>query len=33
MKNLIREHAQQAGIPANHIAVIKEIIDPVTSEG
>ena len=29
----IREHAKLAGIPANHIVAIKEIIDPTTSEG
>ncbi len=29
----IREHAKLAGIPANHIVAIKEVIDPTTSEG
>ncbi|HKI77128.1 MAG TPA: DUF4242 domain-containing protein [Ignavibacteriaceae bacterium] len=32
-EELIREHARLAGIPANHVVAIKEIIDPVTSEG
>ena len=32
-EEMIREHARLGGIPANHVAIIKEIIDPVTSEG
>jgi Nickel responsive protein SCO4226-like len=32
-QDVIREHAKLAGIPANHIVAIKEIIDPTTSEG
>ena len=32
-QDVIREHARLAGIPANHIVAIKEIIDPTTSEG
>ncbi len=31
-EELIRQHARDTGIPANHIAIIEEIIDPVTSE-
>lgn len=31
-EEMVREHARLGGIPANHIAVIQEIIDPVTSE-
>lgn len=32
-EQIIREHAQQGGFPANSIAEVKSIIDPVTSEG
>ncbi len=28
----IREHAEQGGFPANHIAKIKTMIDPTTAE-
>lgn len=28
----IREHARLGGFPANHIAVIKRMIDPTTAE-
>lgn len=28
----IREHARLSGIPANHISIVKEIIDPTTAE-
>ena len=30
---MIREHAQQGGFPANRISEIKSIIDPTTAEG
>lgn len=29
---LIREHAQQGGFPANRVSEIKSIIDPTTAE-
>ncbi len=29
---MIREHAQQGGFPANRISEVKTIIDPTTSE-
>ena len=32
-EEMIREHACQGGFPANRIAEIKSIIDPVTAEG
>ena len=32
-ENMIREHAQQGGFPANRISEIKSIIDPTTAEG
>lgn len=31
-ENLVREHAQQGGFPANKIAEVKSIIDPTTAE-
>ena len=31
-EELIRQHAEESGFPANSIAEIKAIIDPVTSE-
>jgi Nickel responsive protein SCO4226-like len=31
-ENMIREHAQKGGFPANHISRVKSIIDPTTSE-
>ena len=31
-EELIREHAQQAGFPANRISEVKAIIDPTTAE-
>ena len=31
-EELIREHAQQGGFPANRISEIKTIIDPTTAE-
>jgi hypothetical protein len=30
---LIRQHAQKAGFPANSIAQVRAIIDPTTAEG
>lgn len=32
-ENMIREHAQQGGFPANRVSEIKSIIDPTTAEG
>lgn len=29
----VREHARLGGFPANHVAVVKTMIDPTTSEG
>lgn len=31
-EEMIRQHAQQGGFPANTISEVKTIIDPVTSE-
>ena len=31
-EQMIREHAQQGGFPANSIAEVKTIIDPTTAE-
>jgi cell division inhibitor SulA len=31
-EDLIREHAQQSGFPANRISEIKSVIDPTTAE-
>lgn len=31
-ENMIREHAQQGGFPANRVSEIKSIIDPTTAE-
>ena len=31
-EELIREHAQQGGFPANRISEIKSVIDPTTAE-
>ncbi len=30
---MVREHAQQAGFPANSVSEIRAIIDPTTAEG
>jgi len=30
--NLVRQHAQQAGFPANRVSEVKTIIDPTTAE-
>jgi cell division inhibitor SulA len=32
-EDLIREHAQQGGFPANRVSEIKSVIDPTTAEG
>ena len=32
-EDLIREHAQQGGFPANRISEIKSVIDPRTADG
>ena len=32
-EQIIREHANQGGFPANRISQVKSIIDPTTSEG
>jgi hypothetical protein len=32
-EEIIREHAQQGGFPANRISEIKSVIDPTTAEG
>lgn len=32
-EEMIREHAQQGGFPANRISEIKSVIDPATAEG
>ena len=32
-ENLVRQHAQQAGFPANRVSEVKTIIDPTTAEG
>lgn len=31
-EQLVREHAQQGGFPANNVARVRAIIDPTTSE-
>jgi len=31
-EDAIRKHAQQAGLPANHISRIRTVIDPTTAE-
>ncbi len=31
-EDLIREHARQGGFPANRIAEVRAVIDPVTAE-
>jgi hypothetical protein len=31
-ENMIRDHAQQGGFPANRISEIKTVIDPTTAE-
>jgi Protein of unknown function (DUF4242) len=32
-EEMIREHAEQGGFPANRISEIKSVIDPTTAEG
>jgi len=32
-EEMIREHAQQGGFPANSISEVKTMIDPTTAEG
>ncbi len=32
-EDLVRQHAEQSGFPADTISEVKTIIDPVTSEG
>ena len=32
-EQMIREHAQRGGFPANRISEIKSVIDPTTAEG
>lgn len=32
-QEMIRQHAEQGGFPANRISEVKEIIDPQTAEG
>jgi cell division inhibitor SulA len=32
-EEMVREHAQQGGFPANRISEIKQVIDPTTAEG
>jgi hypothetical protein len=32
-EEMVREHAQQGGFPANRISEIKSVIDPTTAEG
>jgi hypothetical protein len=31
-EELIQEHARRGGFPANHVAQVKTVIDPTTSE-
>jgi len=31
-EEMVREHARQGGFPANSVAIVREIIDPVTAE-
>jgi cell division inhibitor SulA len=32
-EQMVREHAQQGGFPANRISEVKKMIDPTTAEG
>jgi hypothetical protein len=32
-EQLVREHANQGGFPANRISEVKSVIDPTTAEG
>ena len=31
-ENSVREHAKQGGFPANSVAVVRQVIDPITAE-
>ena len=31
-EEMVREHAQQGGFPANHVSEVKTVIDPTTAE-
>ena len=32
-EEMVRQHAQQGGFPANRVSEVKSIIDPTTAEG
>ncbi len=32
-EEMVREHAQKGGFPANLVSEVKSVIDPITSEG
>ncbi|MBA3806192.1 MAG: DUF4242 domain-containing protein [Acidobacteria bacterium] len=32
-EEMVREHAEQGGFPANHVSEVKSVIDPTTAEG
>ncbi len=32
-EDMVREHAQKGGFPANRISEVKSVIDPTTAEG
>ena len=32
-EEMVRQHAQQGGFPANRISEVRQIIDPTTAEG
>ena len=32
-EEMIREHAQKGGFPANRVSEVKSVIDPITAEG
>jgi cell division inhibitor SulA len=32
-EEMVREHAQQGGFPANRVSQVKQVIDPTTAEG
>ena len=32
-EEMVREHAQKGGFPANRISEVKQVIDPTTAEG
>lgn len=31
-EEMVREHARKGGFPANHVAAVRAVIDPTTSE-